>query len=92
MPRKVLSTFYRAYMKSHAWRLKARACLARARFRCQRCQKKGTQANPLQAHHLTYERLGHEHPADLQCLCKGCHRLADRQRQVLNRLRRQRFA
>jgi|SRR5215472_14775278 len=27
----------------------------------------------LEVHHLTYKRLGHEHPDDLIVLCPGCH-------------------
>ena len=27
----------------------------------------------LEVHHLTYERLGHEHPEDLIVLCPACH-------------------
>lgn len=27
----------------------------------------------LEVHHLTYERIGHEHPDDLIVLCPACH-------------------
>jgi 5-methylcytosine-specific restriction endonuclease McrA len=47
------------------------------RHQCQRCRRSGL---TLQVHHKTYERLGHESPADLEVLCTDCHRTADQER------------
>jgi 5-methylcytosine-specific restriction endonuclease McrA len=45
--------------------------LAQDRFRCTRCPSEDN----LAVHHLTYERLGSEHPDDLITLCRTCHKL-----------------
>jgi 5-methylcytosine-specific restriction endonuclease McrA len=93
MPRRRnLSAFYRAYIQSSAWRVRANACLARAGYRCQRCGRPGAPSNPLHAHHLIYIRLGHELPCDLLCVCRSCHRFEDRQRRSLSKLQRKRFS
>jgi 5-methylcytosine-specific restriction endonuclease McrA len=60
---------YQAYLQSPAWKLARRLLIERAQHRCQRCHARG----PLNVHHLTYERLGHEEPGDLQVLCRPCH-------------------
>lgn len=64
--------FYRWYLGSAAWELQRVAALRRAGFRCARCQA----SVPLDVHHLTYERLGREAPADLVALCRRCHQAA----------------
>lgn len=61
---------YQTYLHSKSWQRRARACRKRAGYRCQVCKRKAK----LQAHHLTYERLGHEKPTDLMALCSQCHR------------------
>lgn len=61
---------YEDYVRSAAWRQRARDCKTRAGWRCEGCGSK----NDLQAHHRTYARLGRERPSDLVCLCDGCHR------------------
>lgn len=66
-PRKI---DYNTYMRSPAWKLKRAACIRRARGRCQEC---GRKEKHLHAHHLTYERLGHEKKDDLIALCSSCH-------------------
>lgn len=86
-----LSAFYKAYIKSSAWRARSRACIAIAGGRCQSCGKGGTRFNPLQAHHLCYDRLGAEPQCDLQCLCKRCHALADALRRKASSVVRSRF-
>jgi hypothetical protein len=56
------------------WPKVAFACKWAARGRCQLCGRQFP--HPfigLEAHHNTYERLGHEHPSDLTALCAGCH-------------------
>lgn len=65
---------YRAYLRSRAWRKRANDAKRRAGYRCQVCNG----AENLQAHHRTYERLGHERPGDLTVLCDACHELFSR--------------
>jgi 5-methylcytosine-specific restriction endonuclease McrA len=60
---------YDAYMVSPEWRSTRRAVLRRAHGRCHYCGRD----NAIQAHHLTYARLGHERPEDLVAVCVPCH-------------------
>lgn len=60
---------YAEYLASPAWRITRNAALKRAGYRCVRCARK----RRLQVHHRTYERVGHEHNADLEVLCEDCH-------------------
>ncbi len=62
---------YYLYLKSDAWKKKAKACRKRAEYRCQIC---ATEDRELHAHHNTYENLGNEKPEDLICLCDLCHK------------------
>lgn len=62
---------YHEYIKSAAWRKKAKAAERRAKGRCQVCYSDGE----LHAHRRTYERLGNEWPTDLMVLCSDCHKL-----------------
>jgi hypothetical protein len=39
---------------------------------CEECGAKGV---PLEAHHLTYDRLGFEELEDIQALCRPCHEI-----------------
>ena len=66
-----MSIDYDEYIKSDAWRKRARAAKKRAKGRCQICYSDGE----LHAHHRTYQRLGEEWPTDLTVLCSDCHRL-----------------
>lgn len=60
---------YSRYLQSAHWkRLRAKVIKA-AGGRCITC---GTDAH-ITVHHLTYARLGHEEPEDLQVLCRTCH-------------------
>lgn len=61
--------FYLAYLNSADWRSKRNKAIRKARFRCQRCGEK----RDLQAHHLTYDRLGHELASDIEVVCRTCH-------------------
>ena len=63
------SQFYRDYMQSAAWRTYRRQVLTRDKGRCRQCRRRG----PVDVHHLTYERLGHERLADCITLCPTCH-------------------
>lgn len=62
-------TRYRAYLESAAWQAKRLAALKRAGFVCLQCGSR----DRLEVHHLSYERLGDELPADLTVLCARCH-------------------
>lgn len=64
---------YDAYLRSPEWKEKRADALARALRRCQLCNAKAKKGAPLDVHHRTYERLGHEEPADLIVLCRDCH-------------------
>lgn len=63
---------YREYLNSPEWQGRRTACLERDGGRCRECGDDGTLA-PLEAHHLTYERVGHELLSDLVTLCRPCH-------------------
>ena len=68
----VLATMpYRDYLQTPEWQEVRRAALERAGYRCQVCNA----ATPLDVHHRTYERRGHEHPSDVIALCRTCHEL-----------------
>ena len=62
---------YQEYIGSARWSDRADAAKERAGGRCQVCNSDVQ----LDAHHRTYERLGHERPGDLTVLCRGCHTL-----------------
>jgi len=62
---------YAEYIQSDAWRIRRAAALERAGQRCQVC----CSSERLEVHHRTYERLGHEQPADLVVLCRRCHQV-----------------
>lgn len=75
-----------AYYKTPHWKKVAFAARLGADHRCQICHKA---ENPLEVHHNTYERLGHEVPKDLIALCRQCHKWADvrrRKQSVLDRV------
>lgn len=63
---------YDDYIQSREWRKKAEAAKKRAGYRCQVCNGQDN----LEAHHRTYERLGHEHDTDITVLCEKCHKKA----------------
>lgn len=69
---------YTSYIKSDAWRKKAKKARAKAGHRCQRCGKKGY----LEVHHKTYKRLGREWFRDLEVLCARCHMAKHRNRRI----------
>ena len=61
---------YSLYIASSEWK----GLASRIRFqRGNRCESCGTNRTKLDVHHLTYARLGHEKPGDLQVLCRNCH-------------------
>ncbi|WP_420643004.1 HNH endonuclease [Candidatus Leptofilum sp.] len=63
---------YKAYIRSKEWKLKAEEAKARAGNRCQLCNRSRSEVQ-LEAHHRTYERLGHELAGDITVLCRDCH-------------------
>lgn len=61
---------YRLYLKTPAWKSKAKQRAAIDGYQCQLC---GSREN-LQIHHLTYRHIGFENPwVDLVTLCENCH-------------------
>jgi 5-methylcytosine-specific restriction endonuclease McrA len=50
-----------------------------------RCECCGRVDSELHVHHLTYDRLGHERPADVVVLCRICHLRWDEARRVFYR-------
>lgn len=77
------SSFYRAYLKSTAWKQKRAMKIASVGGRCERCPG----SKKLHCHHRTYKRLGCETMEDLQILCETCH---DRVEALKRRGRRER--
>ena len=60
---------YEHYVKTDCWSLRRKAYLKIHNW-CEVCSRFGE----LQIHHLSYERLGHEHDDDLLAVCDSCHR------------------
>lgn len=60
---------YRSYIISPAWQQVRREYLHSVGWVCERCHNDWA----TQAHHLTYDNLGHEGPQDLMALCRQCH-------------------
>ena len=60
---------YIYYPSSH-WKATAKHMRRLAFYTCQDC---GRTDRPLDVHHLSYKRLGHERPEDLRVLCRECH-------------------
>lgn len=57
------------YLRSRHWRRARQAAIQRTGGKCADCGSR----QRLDVHHLTYARLGHESPGDLQVLCRYCH-------------------
>lgn len=67
---------YRRYLKSDKWKALRERKLRQVGYKCEECPN----TTYLQAHHLTYERVGNERLSDLKILCKWCHRRKHRRR------------
>jgi predicted nucleic-acid-binding Zn-ribbon protein len=65
---------YDEYIKSDKWKQRAKLAKERAGYRCQLCNKKGTDQS-LHAHHRTYTNLGNEDDMDITILCEEHHAL-----------------
>src|SRR5262245_61016471 len=61
---------YSWYLETHFWCAKRNEAMARANWVCQRCRKQWA----TEVHHLSYQRLFNEPPADLLPVCRACHR------------------
>lgn len=62
---------YSVYLGSEEWRRKSMATIAAAGGICSYCNT----APAVQAHHVTYDRVGEELPEDLRAICLKCHRM-----------------
>jgi 5-methylcytosine-specific restriction endonuclease McrA len=65
---------YDEYLRSEEWLSIRRQVLRRDNFRCRHTGKLNGPGDPLQVHHLTYDRVGHELLDDLITLCRSAHR------------------
>lgn len=70
MKRRKFSPEYLRHIHSDKWKLFRMRIIAKRGRRCQDCTKT---RGPIDLHHLTYERLGHEREADVRLLCRKCH-------------------
>ena len=66
-----LSAGYVAHINSDEWKLFRHNIIVTRGMACERCGKAG----PVDAHHITYERFGHELPEDVKLYCRSCHDL-----------------
>ena len=57
------------YMQSKQWFILKAMLLMKYKYKCQICDC----IHSLEAHHLTYERLGDEWLSELALLCRDCH-------------------
>jgi len=66
---------YEGYLMSPAWQRKRSAKLAESNYACEVCGYglSDIETAPLDVHHKTYDRFGHEEPDDLEVLCRPCH-------------------
>jgi 5-methylcytosine-specific restriction endonuclease McrA len=65
--------WYNQYLVSPQWQVKRRAVLDRCKGVCEGCGVN----RATEAHHLTYEHVGHELLFELVGLCHDCHQRAD---------------
>ncbi len=64
---------YGLYLQSPEWKTVRAAVLKRCNYTCEGCGR----ARATEAHHLTYEHVGHELLFELVGLCHDCHQAAD---------------
>jgi hypothetical protein len=65
---------YDEYLQSDQWLSIRQQVLRRDNFRCRHTGKLSRPGDPLQVHHLTYDRVGCEALDDLITLCRSSHR------------------
>ena len=73
-----MSKQYNSYLRSDHWKEHRLECIARSgknKYREDRCQicYQPPENGIFNVHHLTYERLGHEHKKDTKPFCQNCH-------------------
>lgn len=73
---------YYEYFRSEEWREMADAAKERVGYRCQVCNAEQGDGVILDAHHRTYERLGHELIEDITVLCRDCHGLYEHNKKI----------
>jgi len=67
---------YKEYLCSPQWECVRREAMEAADYCCEGCGMPSGEGHELHVHHKTYERLGNEHPADVEVLCESCHEQA----------------
>lgn len=72
---------YNAYIRSARWKNLRKDLIKLRAGLCDRCHRFFGEGG-LEVHHLTYERLGNERMADLEVVCRRCHKPADQERAV----------
>lgn len=72
-----LTQGYFDYLKSPQWQENRKKVLSRDKWTCQRCGGNGSDV-----HHITYERFGRERLSDLVTLCRDCHNIKHRQKNI----------
>ena len=77
---------YLEYIKSAKWKATAKLIKEQRGYVCARC---GKATWSVDAHHLTYERLGRELTSDIELVCKDCHPKADQERAKRTEYRRE---
>lgn len=70
---------YMEYIQSDEWDVRRKRCLDLAKYHCERC---GIGGVTLHVHHKTYRNFKNEPQSDLEALCVGCHRIADKERKA----------
>jgi hypothetical protein len=70
---------YEDYMGSPEWAAFRQYILKERGKQCQRCRTKN---GPFHIHHLHYRNFMHEHPEDVQVVCKPCHKFIHRRKNV----------
>lgn len=75
---------YQEYIASAEWAVKVAGIKSRRGNRCQLCGISGHVAI-LDAHHNTYERLGDELDRDIVILCRDCHGVFHKNRQLFGK-------
>lgn len=76
---------YAKLLRRPEWRARRAEILAERPPRCQRCKRKN---GPLSVHHIDYDfgvKPWDYSDDDLEVLCRGCHRKADREREERRR-------
>lgn len=64
---------YSEYLQSEQWLELREQVLKRDKYRCQWTGKSSRPGDPLQVHHMTYDRVGCERMEDLITVCRSAH-------------------